>query len=191
MWRCGCKLHGVMAHSRSFVLRALLPLTVFVVALEAHFLWHAWNAPASACCPAGTSAEVCCEIMDGLPPTQAYFSNQDFWLGISYALPLAFSAVALRRFMERRYTTDRRLAVGGLTFSGVFAGTACFFTGCCGSPMLAVYANILGVGFLPFAKPLFALLSAVSVLIAWGWMARRTPKRATIRVTCSCKDGCC
>jgi hypothetical protein len=53
--------------------------------------------------------------------------------------------------------------------------------------MLAVYANLFGAAYLPFAKPLVAALSAVSVLGAWWWM-NRVPKTNS---GCGCAGGKC
>ena len=39
--------------------------------------------------------------------------------------------------------------------------------GCCGSPMLAVYLSLFGAAFLPWAKPLIALLTTVTLFAAW------------------------
>jgi hypothetical protein len=60
-----------------------------------------------------------------------------------------------------------------VTFSGFLAVAGCFLLGCCGSPMLAVYLSLFGAGFLPFAKPLVAALTTLSILGAWCWVSRR------------------
>ena len=59
-----------------------------------------------------------------------------------------------------------------------------------GSPMLAVYASLLGTALLPFAKPFVAAMSTVLVAAAWWWMSRAS-KAAERRVDgTSCADPC-
>lgn len=68
---------------------------------------------------------------------------------------------------------SKRFALGGATFSGLLAVSACFLVGCCGSPMLVVWINIFGAAFNPFAKPFIALLTTATIAAAWVWMSRR------------------
>jgi hypothetical protein len=164
-----------------------LPVCVFIVAAELHFGWQALNFkldPAAVCAPEATDDRECCQS-PGTSAFDAYLKSQSYWLGVSYALPMAFAAVALRRWRERRSSRNRNLALGGVTLSGALATAGCFLTGCCGSPMLAIYATFLGPTFLPFAKPLLAAVSGISVLIAWWWMDR--PAKAA----CNCSSSSC
>lgn len=152
--------------------RALLPAGAFAAVLAVHIAWHAvlpdqdpaqsrWvTVPA-----AGTSSWLV-----------SYWSAGDHWLGLSYAMSLAFAAYALRRFLELRSRSARNAAVGGVTFGGFLAVAGCFLVGCCGSPMLAVWLNLFGAAFLPFAKPLVAAVTAVFLLATWIWMRRRSPR---------------
>jgi hypothetical protein len=106
-----------------------------------------------------------------IPWLQRSLGEQSYWLGFSYALSLAFAAVALRRYREERFCTRSTLAMGGMSFSGLLAVAGCYLIGCCGSPMLAVYLSLLGAAFLPLAKPLIALLTVLFIAVAW-WRLR-------------------
>ena len=67
----------------------------------------------------------------------------------------------------------KKVAVGGVTFSGILAVAGCFLIGCCGSPMFVVWLNIFGAAFIPFAKPFIALVTTISITAAWVWMYKR------------------
>lgn len=149
---------------------AALPLAVFVAAVAAHVVWlglfpekPATRSAWAALPPEGSSSWV-----------PRYIEAQDYWLGYSCGLSLAFAAGALRRFRQNRSCGAGKFAVGGLTFSGFLAAGACYLIGCCGSPMLLVWLNLFGAAFLPFAKPLVAVFSTLSIAAAWWWMARKT-----------------
>lgn len=148
--------------------RVFPPLGVFLAVLAIHGAWtaHFPEAP----------LEQARWVSLGPDPQETwldrYIATQDYWLGISYALSLSFAAAAFRRYREERSCTARNIAVGGVTVTGVLAVVGCFLVGCCGSPMLAVYASLLGAAFVPLMKPLLAGLTAVSVTAAWIWMNR-------------------
>lgn len=150
--------------------RALLPLGVFLGVMLIHYLW-------SGLFPEQDPAQA---RWVSLPVAESswwqnYLETKNYWLGYSYALSLAFAAVALRRYLENRACQTRNLAIGGVTLTGFLAVAGCFLVGCCGSPMLVVYLNLFGASFLPLAKPLLAALTTVSILGAWWWLHRRQP----------------
>jgi len=117
---------------------------------------------------------------------QLYLQTQSYWLGFSYALSLTFAVYAFRRYREQRQGAAKNLAIGGVTFSGLLAVAGCYLIGCCGSPMLAVYLSLFGAAFLPFAKPLVALVTSVSILGAWWWLNRRRPSPVAPSSESSC-----
>jgi hypothetical protein len=162
---------------------ALLPFAVFVATVLVHYLW-AGRAPE----PAAMESPWASLPSDAPSPLARYVEAGDYWLGYSYGLSLAFAATALRVFVRGRSAASGGFALGGLTFSGVLAAGGCYLLGCCGSPMLVVYLNLFGAGYLPFAKPLLAALTTVSILGAWWWMARVARKRAACfpASTCGC-----
>jgi len=148
--------------------RFLLPLAVFLGVAAAHFVW-------SGLFPEVDPAQSRWASLPGAGTSwlQRYIETKSYWLGYSYALSLAFAAVALRRYREDRYCSKTSLAIGGVTLSGFLALAGCFLVGCCGSPMLVIYLSLFGAWFLPLAKPLVAALTTFSILGAWLWMNKR------------------
>lgn len=161
--------------------RALLPGTVFLVVFAAHYLWLGLF-PEQDPAQAGWAA---------LPVETSWFRSyveaQAYWMSYSYALCLAFAAWAVRSYRESRCGTTRTMAIGGLTFSGFLAATGCFLIGCCGSPMLVVWVNLFGAAFLPFAKPLIAAATTVTVGCFWLWMGRRRGRQGGRMAVASCE----
>lgn len=151
---------------------ALFPIVAFATVGLAHFAWVGAYPDRDSAQEkwAAVEAEA---TASWLGP---YFESGGYWLGFSYAYPAAFAASAFRRYLERRRRTDGAFAVGGITVSGILAAAGCFLTGCCGSPMLAVYLNLFGASFLPFARPLMAGITFVFVTLSWAWMIRRSGK---------------
>jgi len=103
-----------------------------------------------------------------------YLETESYWLGYSYALCIAFIVMASQRYLLTRCQTSRRIVLGGMTYTGGLAVLGCFLIGCCGSPMLIVWINLFGAGFVPLAKPLVALITTASIVFAWLWMERRS-----------------
>lgn len=147
--------------------RALLPLMVFLGILGAHFVWLGLFPEQD---PAQSRWA---DVPSDRSWLKAYFEGGHFWLGYSYGVSLAFAAAALRTYRERRLKAGRNLALGGLSFSGALAVAGCYLLGCCGSPMLAVYLSLFGAAFLPWAKPLVAGITTVSLIAAWRFSIGR------------------
>ena len=166
--------------------RFLLPMTVFLGVAAAHFLW-------SGLFPEVDPAQARWASLAAPEASwlHRYLGSQSYWPGYSYALSLAFAAAALRRYREERYCSAKTLALGGVTLTGFLALAGCFLVGCCGSPMLVVYLNLLGAGFLPLAKPLVAVVTTLSIIGAWWWMKRRQPSPDPDSSASSCNKGCC
>lgn len=118
-------------------------------------------------------------------PIWLYFTHQDYFLGISYALTGAFTIYALFNFLENRKNKVFG-TFGGVTFAGVIYFASCFLTGCCGSPMLTVYLSLFGSSFLGFAKPLTAGLTIISVILGFVLLNRSNKKKS-----CCINDDCC
>jgi len=147
--------------------RALFPLAVFFVVLGAHFVWLGLFPEQN---PVQSRwAEV---PVTGRSWLKEYLAAGGYWLGYSYGISLAFAAAGLRRYREQRHAASRNLALGSVSFSGALAVAGCYLVGCCGSPMLAVYLSFLGAAFLPWAKPLVALLTTVALVAAWRFSLR-------------------
>lgn len=169
--------------------RWLLPLAVFLLVMvgQAFYVRHESRVPVSDW--ASNSA-----IVDnGLWGFRPYFEAQDYLTGYSYALPLAFAAVALRRYREcrqRRQCGARNAAIGGITLSGVLAGSGCFLLGCCGSPMLGIYLSFFGAAFLPLVKPLVAGVTTAMVAFSYYWWIRRPSRNDAKLSKSACGPGC-
>ena len=152
------------------VRRLLLPAGTFLAVLAVHYVWIGLfpeRDPAQERWLAVPAVEISW--------LRRYLESQSYWLGYSYALALSFAAVAFRQYRERRLCAARNLAIGGVTLSGFLAVAGCFLLGCCGSPMLAVYLSLFGASFLPFTKPLVAIITTVSIVAGWFWMNRKSP----------------
>ena len=158
--------------------RLLIPAGVFTIVFIAHYIWLGLF-------PERNTAQNLWAIIE-TNWLQTYITSQNYWLGLSYALALAFAAYAIIRYREERINRSRNLAVGSVSFTGFLAVAGCFLLGCCGSPMLAVYISLFGAAFLPFIpflKPLVALVTVVSISLALLWMNRRK------KVTGNCECG--
>lgn len=109
----------------------------------------------------------------GPPPTlSGYFDNGDVFLGVSYALGAAFSVWSFRLFMACHSTSSAAGTAGGTILTAGLAAAGCFLTGCCGSPMLAVYAGVFGVSTLAIPKWAIALLTATLCGTSMWWQKR-------------------
>ena len=179
-------LNATKASSR----RWLLPLAVFTVAFVIHafYVWHLARLPVSGWADdSGT-------LDDGLWGFRAYIEAGEYLTGYSYALPLAFAAIALRRYREcrqQRMCAARNVAIAGVTLSGFLAGSGCFLLGCCGSPMLGIYLSFFGPSFLPLVKPLVAGVTTVMVAFSYyWWIWRRNQKEAKLSPDCPTSDDC-
>lgn len=146
--------------------RAILPGVIFLSVLMTHFIWLGLF-------PERNPAQDRWAAV--VPPPDAtwlhrYIETQGYWLGLSYALSLSFAAVAFRCYCEQRSCSTKQVAIGSAILSGALPTVGCFLIGCCGSPMLVVYLSLFGAAFLPFAKPLVAGLTVISLAVAWWWM---------------------
>ena len=151
--------------------RLLLPMLVFVAVGLIHFVWLGVFPERDA------TQDRWQKVTEESPPWfNRYWEAHSYWLGYSYALPVAFAAVALRRYREQRMCAARNLAVGGITLTGFLAVAGCFLIGCCGSPMLGVYLSLFGASFLPWAKPSIAGLTTLTIAVSYWWMRSQSRK---------------
>lgn len=154
----------------AFGRRLLLPSTSFAIVFLLHYCWIAFfpeTDPAQnqwVPLPVETSS------------LQHYLDTDRYWMGYSYGLCFAFAIVAWRKYPKKTCGGSRIQVISGVSFPGFLAAAGCFLTGCCGSPMLAVWLSLFGVSFLPFAKPLVAIMTTLTVGLTWFWMdKKRTP----------------
>lgn len=164
----------------SMMPRWVAPLAAFIAVVVVHMAW-------TALFPDQDPAQA---RWAGVGPTwtQRYFGEGDYFLSLSYALPAAFAVWAFRRWRDRRKRAAGLAALGGTAVAGSLAAAGCFLVGCCGSPMLAIYLNLFGVAFLPFAKPLLAAVTALSTIASWLWLEWRL---RSADVDCNCDDEAC
>jgi hypothetical protein len=148
-------------------------LVAFFTVLAAHIAYFAW---------AATQAHNVWVQPEDAVWLANYFSNQDYMVGISYALAGAFTVYAFLKLSERR---ERGIVgmLSGVTLTGFLYFGVCFFTGCCGSPMLAVYLSVLGPSFLGFTKPIILMITILSITGSYFWMERKAGK------PCACSAG--
>ncbi len=165
--------------------RSLLPAAVFLATLAFHVAWlrvFPERAEAQSRWAAAPQAKL---------TLRGYVDSGSFWLGLSYAMSLAFAAFAFRRFRENRARASAGAAAGSLTLGAFLSVAGCFLVGCCGSPMLPIYLNLFGAGFLKIARPLVAVLTAVSLGLTWLWMNRRRASPGAAGAACCCGPGDC
>ena len=146
-------------------MKRLMPAIVFVSVFAIHIL-YLLKIKEPGCGPA--------------PDFAAYVSNGDVFLGFSYAFGAAFSVWSFLKFLACRSASAAAGAAGGTVLTAGLATAGCFLTGCCGSPMLAVYAGIFGVESLAIPKWLIALLTVALCGASIWWQKRRGSK------ACSC-----
>lgn len=157
--------------------RLLLPAAVLAAVMTAHFVWMGMF-PQQDEAQAGWASVPQAVQASWL---ERYLEAGGYWMGYAYGLPLAFAVVAFRRYRERRCCGARPLAIGGVTLSGILSVTGCFLIGCCGSPMLGVYLSLLGAWVLPFAQPIIAAITTISIVACYLWLRRTTATTRTVR----------
>ena len=157
-----------------------LPVFVFLVVLASHALYLRQQAatPAEGWADVGVGAGAWWGLA-------AYFAEQDYLLGLSYALGAAFGVWALGQYLTTRQAAMAAGAAGSVTLVGVLMAAGCFLIGCCGSPMLGVYLGLFGAKALGVGKPLMAAVTVLSV--GWGyWYLQRRLAASCCDKGCSC-----
>jgi hypothetical protein len=150
-------------------IRRLASGTAFVIVFLVHFVWinvFPESEPAQKAWMAVPAAE-------STGWWDRYWTGEHYWLGYAYALSIGFAVYALLLFVGSRVAATGRFAIGSISLSGFLAVFGCFLVGCCGSPMLGVYLSLFGASFLPFAKPLVALLVTLLIAASWIWLRRK------------------
>ena len=112
----------------------------------------------------------------------SYVEKGEYFIGISYALAISFAVYALLRYADNRKKSITGL-FSGLTLTSLVYFGACFLSGCCGSPMIAVYVSILGPAFQGAGKPITLALTVVSVSAGYYILERK-------EIGCGCKNAC-
>ncbi len=104
-----------------------------------------------------------------------YLRLQEYYLGFSYAVSLAFAVFAFMKFKEYR---KKAIGAGIGASAWVIAlwTLGCFLVGCCGSPIWIIYINLLGISMLEIPKWLIAIITLVMVSLGYLWLNRKLPK---------------
>ncbi len=102
-----------------------------------------------------------------------FFSRDSFWMGASYGLSAGFTVFALLAFREDWKARAAVGAAGGVAMAGAVYALGCFVLGCCGSPMLVVYAGLLGAKWAKVSGPLVFGLTLASVALGVRMLRRR------------------
>jgi hypothetical protein len=155
---------------QSSFFRRIVAGTAFVATFFVHFTWLNVSPKSD---PA-QEAWLTVPAAESVGWLNRYIAGQHYWLGYSYALSISFAVYALLIFAETRVTATGRFAIGSISLSGFLAIFGCFLVGCCGSPMLGVYLSLFGASFLPFAKPLVALITTILIAGSWFWLRRKS-----------------
>lgn len=140
------------------VKKIIIPLTIFVIVFILHILYF-------------KIAESSCA---GNAWFQKYINEKEYFLGISYALSFAFMAFAFLKFQENRKVALKAAFSSGLL--AIFLWFLCFLFGCCGSPMLVVYLNLIGLSKLKVPKLILLIMTIVFIGIGYIWLIKKTSK---------------
>jgi len=161
-----------------------LPYVIFIGVFTAHayYLRQQSAMPAEGWADVGVG-------QSGLWGFDYYVQAQDYFMGFSYALGSAFAAWALLKYLTVRQAAMAAGAAGSVTLVGVLMGAGCFMIGCCGSPMLGVYAGIFGAKALGVGKPLMALVTVLSVGGGYWYLSRRLSKVSCSVSNCACNNS--
>ncbi len=140
----------------------LITASVFWVILAGHFIY---NVPAASS-TSTVNGQWASYNLDQPQESRLtrYIQAGDYWLGLSYALAGGFAAFCLLRAIKKRRQAIIS-STGGIALSGLLWAGVCFFTGCCGSPMLPIYLGLLGPKFITVTKPLTFAITVLSIFI--------------------------
>lgn len=156
-----------------------LPYSMFVVV----FLGHAFYLSQRPTMP----PEGWVGVGQGVPLGFDYYVQaQDYYMGFAYALGAAFAVWALMKYLVVRQAALAAGAAGSVTLVGLLLGAGCFLMGCCGSPMLGIYAGLFGAKALGVGKPLMALVTLSSVGFGYWYLSRRLSKIQCTDSNCAC-----
>lgn len=144
-------------------IRLCIPIAIFVFVFLFHIIYLSHNSKYGCLQNQNT------DLKSGF---KSYISHQDFYLGYSYALAGALTAYAILITLENRRCGGVGLA-GGISLLTIVYGVGCFFTGCCGSPLLPVYLSFFGAKVLGIAKPFIAIITTISVVTGYIWMSKK------------------
>lgn len=116
-----------------------------------------------------------------------YIEEQEYFLGSSYALSIAFVAFAFLKFKENRKRSLQAAFGGGIL--AIILWFLCFLFGCCGSPMLIVYLNLIGISSLKIPKLALLFMTIIFIGIGYIWLIKKMPQSCCEDKTCRKTDN--
>jgi len=129
--------------------KKIIPLVIFIIVFMLHAVYFKYS-------------EGSCSSTSWF---QRYIEEDEYLLGISYALSVTFMIFAFLKYKENRKNALKAGLGSGLL--AVLLWFSCFFFGCCGSPMITVYLNLFGLSTLKIPK--LALLIMTIIFIGIGY----------------------
>lgn len=118
----------------------------------------------------------------GVSYVKIYYNQQEYFLGLSYALAAGFTVFSIFKMLESRKKGVAR-TIGGTALMGIIYWGSCFLIGCCGSPMLTVYLSLFGASFLGFSKSIILVITIISITISYFFLQKKSK--------CACPEGTC
>lgn len=163
--------------------RCLSALVMFIIVGAVHVGWFLWSTQSMA---GGSEwASLSDEVAPGFAERLGdYVSQKQVFMGYSYALSAGFMTLVLCSILAGRKGATVTASAGGATLGAIFAALGCFLSGCCGSPMLAVYVSLFGARVAGFTEPLVAGVTTIMVAASWWWMSRRGLKASSTGRNC-------
>lgn len=155
------------------------------IVLVAVFAGHAFYLREQAAMPTEGWADVGVG-QGGLWGFDYYIQSQDYYMGFSYALGAAFAVWSIQKYLAIKKADMAVGAAGSVTLVGILMGAGCFMVGCCGSPMLGIYAGLFGAKALGIGKPLMALVTLLSVGFGYWYLSSRMAKIGCSDNSCTC-----
>lgn len=110
-----------------------------------------------------------------------HFVNKNIYLGYSYAIAGAFAIACLLNLITA--SGGIKKSIKGITISAILWATICFMSGCCGSPMLAVYLSLFGSAVVGVTKPLTAAITTLSIALSYYYVIRFNSKNLMYSVS--------
>lgn len=110
-----------------------------------------------------------------------HFTNKNIYLGYSYAIASAFASLCLLNLITA--SGGLKQSIRGITISAILWGTICFMSGCCGSPMLAVYLSLFGSAVVGVTKPITAAITTLSIALSYYYVLRFNSKNLVYTVS--------
>ena len=140
------------------VKKTIMPLATFITVFMLHLLYFKLT-------------EGACGTISWF---QKYIREQEYFLGISYALSFTFVTFAFLKFKENRKSALKAAIGGGLV--AVVLWFFCFLFGCCGSPMLILYLNLIGLSSLKVSKLALLVMTIIFIGIGYIWLIKKSSK---------------